>query len=128
MDLRLILDEEAAIWYMFKYANKQEKRSDNAGEIFSSIMGGKHRDTAHRWRRLMLKSVGNKDMGGKKTAHSILQLPMCRPGFEFAIFSLDGSWQLQLHNENQAAFKNTSWICMPIAESIWRTFRIFQTS
>ena len=105
VDLQLILDKEAAVRYMVKYASKPEKRSDNAGEIFTSIMGAEHGDTAHRWRRLMLKCVGNRDMGAQETAHSILQLPMCRPGFEFAVLSLDGSRQLQLQNENQAAFQ-----------------------
>ena len=105
VDLQLILDKEAAVRYMVKYASKPEKRSDNAGEIFTSIMGVEHGDTAHWWRRLMLKCVGNRDMGAQETAHSILQLPMCRLGFESALLSLDGSRQLQLHNENQAAFQ-----------------------
>ena len=104
VDIQLILDKEAAVNYMVKYASKPEKRSDDAGEIFSSVMAAEHGDTAHRWRRLMLKCVGNRDMGAQEIAHCILQLPMCRPGFEFAVLSLDGSRQIQLDDPNQAAF------------------------
>ena len=98
MDVQIILDKEAAVRYMVKYATKGEKRSDKAAELFARVMAGDEGDPSFRWRRLMLKCVGNRDMGAQETAHSLLQLPMCRPGFEFATIALDNSREVQLNN------------------------------
>ena len=51
----------------------------------------------------MLKCVGNRDMGAQETAHNLLQLPMCRPGFEFATIALDNSREVQLNNNTGRA-------------------------
>ena len=91
MDIQIILDKEAAVRYMVKYATKGEKRSDKAAELFARVMAGDDGDPSFKWRRLMLKCVGNRDMGAQETAHSLLQLPMCRPSFEFAMIALNNS-------------------------------------
>ena len=103
MDIQIILDKEAAVRYMVKYATKGEKRSDKAAELFARVMAGDDGDPSFKWRRLMLKCIGNRDMGTQETAHSLLQLPMCRPGFEFATIALDNSREVQLNNNSGRA-------------------------
>jgi hypothetical protein len=64
--MQIILDEEAAIAYMVKYAAKPEKSGNNLNDLYRSVILNANDDdnSASKMRSLMLKSVsGKRDLG-----------------------------------------------------------------
>ena len=64
--MQLILDQNAAINYMVKYATKSEKAGNSLTQMFKDVIGpAKENDNSHsKLRSIMIKSIaGKRDLG-----------------------------------------------------------------
>ena len=97
-DIQIILDHNACLNYIAKYASKAEIISDVAKNAFSSViknLSGKE-TTGNVFRKLIIKSVGERDFSAQEVMHQILSLKLHCSSFDVINCSLEGSRQLTL--------------------------------
>ena len=75
-DIQLIIDHHACIEYIAKYASKAEKMSSIIKETFKSVVteANDSSDAKRLIRKLIIKGVGERDMGIQEVMHNILAL------------------------------------------------------
>ena len=101
-DIQLIIDYHACVEYLAKYASKAEKMSAITKDSFTSIVSKVNDDCNIQSiiKRLMMKSVGCRDMGVQEVMHNILSLKLCSSSFQVFTVSLDGSRKFKVQ-ENE---------------------------
>ena len=101
-DIQLIIDHHACIEYLAKYASKAEKLSSIARDAFVSVISNIQENSTPQnlIRKLMIKSVGERDMGMQEVMHQILGLKLYRSSFQVINISLDNSKRCNLSRNN----------------------------
>ena len=96
VDVQIIVDVQACIHYMAKYAAKGEPRSQPVQAIFKSCVNNihDHSEAQKALRSAMVRSVGERDFSAQETAHMLLSLPLTSCTFNFVSVSLTGSRKL----------------------------------
>ncbi|XP_066932700.1 uncharacterized protein [Clytia hemisphaerica] len=100
-DIQIILDHNACLNYIAKYASKAEKISDVAKEAFTSVIGnlsGKE-TSGNIFRKLIIKSVGERDFSAQEVMHQIMSLKLHCSSFDVVSCSLEGSRQMKIDND-----------------------------
>ena len=92
-DIQLIIDHHACIEYLAKYASKGEKMSSVARDAFVNVVSRLRDDSSPKSaiRKLMMKCVGERDMGIQEVMHQILSLNLYRSSFNVITVSLENS-------------------------------------
>jgi len=84
-DLQLVTDYYACLEYLAKYASKAEKMSQSLKDAFSSVVNSdknKNDLNGQFVKRLMMKGVGQRDMGIQEVMHLILSNKLCSSSFQ----------------------------------------------
>lgn len=100
-DIQLIIDHHAYIEYLAKYASKSEKMSSVARDAFVNVVNNISKISSSRSviRKLMMKCVGERDMGIQEVMHQILSLKLYRSSFNVITFSLENSRKCSITND-----------------------------
>ena len=107
-DIQLIIDHHACIEYLAKYASKAEKMSSVARDTFVSVVNNLQDDSCPKSaiRKLMMKSVGERDMGIQEVMHHILSLKLYRSSFNVITVSLDNSSKCKISKDELSVSKS----------------------
>ncbi|XP_066915540.1 uncharacterized protein [Clytia hemisphaerica] len=99
-DIQIILDHNACLNYIVKYASKAEKISDVAKEAFTSVIENLSGEetSGNIFRKLIIKSVGERDFSAQEVMHQIMSLKLHCSSFEVISCSLEGSRQIKIAN------------------------------
>lgn len=97
VDIQIIVDVDACVRYMAKYAAKGEPRSQALSSVFQSCVDRLAVDSDARTglRSAMVRSVGERDFSAQETAHQLLSLPLVSCTFSFVTVCLDGGYRLR---------------------------------
>ena len=70
--------------YISKYASKSEKMSSVARDVYMSVLNEIPNDsTSHRViKKLMMRAIGQRDMGEQEVMHQILSLKLLSSSFQ----------------------------------------------
>ncbi|RNA07296.1 ATP-dependent DNA helicase PIF1 [Brachionus plicatilis] len=103
-DMQIIIDKNAAIRYMVKYAAKPEKSSQTYMDTLRTIYGQSNEedDPRTKLRSLMLKtSCSQRDIGQCEVCRLLMSGPLCQSSFKYVTQILDiNSRQIQLVKKN----------------------------
>jgi len=107
-NIQIILDHNACLNYIAKYASKAEEISDVAENAFTSVMKNlSGKETAGNiFRKLIIKSVGERDFSAQGVMHQILSLKLHCSSFDVVNCSLEGSRQITI-TDNEIETKNS---------------------
>lgn len=99
-DIQVIIDYHSCIEYIAKYASKSEKMSSVAKEAFTTVLSESpyDSDSAKVIKKLMMRAIGQRDMGVQEVMHQLLSIKLVSSSFQFISASLDGSRKIQLEN------------------------------
>ena len=102
IDIQPIIDHNACLEYIAKYASKAEKLSTVVRDAFVNVIGNlKTTDSTHKViRKLMIKAVGERDFSAQEVMHHILSLKLLSSSFQVISTSLDGSRKVTIKNDN----------------------------
>ena len=106
VDMQYCVSRRKVIEYCAKYATKSEPRSQPLKEIFTTIVRNLQENSSSlkAVQKLLINSVGERDLSAQETCHLLLQLPMFKASRDFVILSLDGSRAVSDHlDEDQPA-------------------------
>ena len=97
-DIQLVIDHHTCIEYLAKYAAKGEKISSIARSAFVAVVSNLSDSTSAESaiRKLMVKCVGERDMGKQGVMHQILSLKLYSSSFQTTIISLDNSKKFKI--------------------------------
>ena len=92
-DIQLVIDHHACIEYLAKYAAKSEKMTSVARDAFVNVVGKLSDSSSPKAavRKLMMKCVGERDMGIQEVMHHIMSLKLFRSSFKVITLSLENS-------------------------------------
>jgi hypothetical protein len=92
-DIQVILDYHACIEYLCKYAAKGEPRSNMLKNTFNSVVHNLNscRDPLKAMKKIMIKTLGEKDFGAQETMHLLLSLKLYSSSFQVLPVNLNGS-------------------------------------
>jgi len=96
--VQAIIDHYACLEYITKYASKSERTSKVINEAFSKVLTNtKESDSgANIIRRLMIKSVGERDYSIQEVMHHLLSLKLYSSTYSVISASLEGSRKILL--------------------------------
>ena len=96
-DISIIIDYHSCIEYLTKYASKSEKISSVVRDSFVSVIkqADDHTTTSKTFKKLMMKSVGQRDMSIQEVMHQILSLQLFSSSFQVVTGSLEGSHKVR---------------------------------
>lgn len=99
-DIQVIIDYHSCIEYIAKYASKSEKMSSVAKEAFTTVLSESpyDSDSAKVIKKLMMRAIGQRDMGVQEVMHQLLSIKLVSSSFQVISASLDGSRKIQLEN------------------------------
>ena len=102
IDIQPIIDHNACLEYIAKYASKAEKLSTVVRDAFVNVIGNlKTIDSTHKViRKLMIKAVGERDFSAQEVMHHILSLKLFSSSFQVISTFLDGSRKVTIKNDN----------------------------
>lgn len=97
-DIQPIIDYNACLEYIAKYASKAEKISDVARNAFVSVVENLKgtEETRSIIQKLMIKAVGERDFSVQEVMHHILSLKLVSSSFQVQNVSVDGSRKIDL--------------------------------
>lgn len=97
-DIQVIIDYHSCLQYIAKYASKSEKMSSVAKDIFSSVLteASSNSDNKKIIKKLMMRAVGQRDMGIQEVMHQLLSIKLVSSSFQVISASLDGSRRIKL--------------------------------
>ena len=92
-DIQVILDYHACIEYLCKYAAKGEPRSNTLKNTFNSVVHNLNscRDPLKAMKKIMIKTLGERDFSAQETMHLLLSLKLYSSSFEVLPVNLNGS-------------------------------------
>lgn len=109
-DIQVIIDYHACVEYLCKYAAKGEPRSTIRNDAFSSVMCSEDAipNTAKAVKKVMIKSLGERDYGAQETMHLLLSLKLHSSTFHVIPVNLNGSRRVETTaNESQNCTKDS---------------------
>ena len=97
VDMQYCVCKHKVIEYITKYATKCEPRSETMKEVFTNIVQNLKDDSSALQvvQKLLINSVGERDLSAQETCHLLLQLPLVKCTRDYTVLSLDGSRQVQ---------------------------------
>ena len=97
-DIQLVIDHHACVEYLAKYAAKGEKMTSVARDAFVNVVSNLSCDSSPKAaiRKLMMKCVGERDMGIQEVMHQIMSLKLYRSSFKVLTMSLENSRKCKL--------------------------------
>ena len=100
-DIQPIIDYNACLEYLAKYASKSEKISDVARDAFISVVENLKGTEQMRSviQKLMIKAVGERDFSVQEVMHHILSLKLISSSFQVVNVSVEGSRKIEIDNE-----------------------------
>lgn len=98
-DIQIIIDHHACVEYLAKYATKGEPRSQQLKHAFNAVINDPEldNDSVKATKRLMMKSIGERDFSAQETMHQLLSLNLHSSTFKVKSFNLNGSRRVQTH-------------------------------
>ncbi|CAB4002039.1 Hypothetical predicted protein [Paramuricea clavata] len=92
-DIQVVIDHYACVEYLTKYAAKGEPRSPILKQAFNSIVQNVDCNTDPRRviKKVVLKSLGERDYAAQETMHHLLSLKLHSSSFKVMPVSLNGS-------------------------------------
>ena len=101
-DIQPIIDNNACLEYLAKYASKSENISDVARDAFVSVVENLKGTEQMRsiMQKLMIKAVGERDFSAQEVMHHILSLKLISSSFQVINVSVDGSRKIDITDEN----------------------------
>ena len=92
-DIQVVIDHYACVEYLTKYAAKGEPRSPILKQAFNSIVQNVDSNTDPRRaiKRIVMKSLGERDYAAQETMHHLLSLKLHSSSFKVMPVSLNGS-------------------------------------
>ncbi|XP_066922146.1 uncharacterized protein [Clytia hemisphaerica] len=99
VDISVVVDYHSCVEYLTKYASKPEKLSDITQDAFTHVASKVNSDNfspSSAIKKLMMRSVGLRDMSVQEVCHQILGLKYYSSSYEVYCMSLDGSRQVEL--------------------------------
>lgn len=101
-DIQPIVDFNACLEYLAKYASKAEKISDVARDAFVSVVENLNGNEQMRSiiQKLMIKAVGERDFSVQEVMHHILSLKLISSSFQVVNVSVDGSRKIEFSNDD----------------------------
>ena len=110
-DIQIIIDYHACVEYMAKYASKGEPKSPILKQTLKSVLehNTNTTDTSKLIKKLMMKTLGERDFSAQETMHHLLSLKLYSSTFKVFNVCLNGSRRVkQINNEgNQLATENS---------------------
>ena len=90
-DIQVIIDYHSCLEYIAKYASKCEKLSSVAKEAFTSVVSDCNSNNKIAIKKLMMRAVGQRDMGVQEVMHQILSIKLLTS-------SLNGSHNIKVQD------------------------------
>jgi len=103
-DISVVIDYTSCVEYLTKYAAKPEKISSVAKDAFTRVassLNSNDFDSIRAIKKLMMQSVGLREMSIQEVCHQVLNLKMFSSSFEVITISLDGSRQVKIFEGKQ---------------------------
>jgi hypothetical protein len=101
VDFQFILDEERAIKYMAKYTTKAESRSKTVHDLFQKVINADEDQSPQKLlRSLMIKSLGERDIGMMETCHLLLNENLYHSDFKYKKIWLDSSISVRVDDDS----------------------------
>ena len=97
-DMQVIIDYHSCLEYIAKYASKCEKLSSVAKEAFTSVVSQTNSDNKMAIKKLMMRAIGQRDMGIQEVMHQILSIKLLSSSFQVVTASLNGSRNIKVQN------------------------------
>ena len=97
-DIQIIVDYQACLEYLVKYASKGEKASSVLNNAFTNVVQKLTdvSDIPSSFKHIMMKSVGQRDYSIQEVMHHLLSLKCVSSTFDVITASLDGSRRIQM--------------------------------
>lgn len=101
-DIQVIIDYHSCLEYIAKYASKSEKMSSVAKDIFLSVLTEAPTDSDNKKiiKKLMMRAVGQRDMGIQEVMHQLLSIKLVSSSFQVISASLDGSRKIKVEGSS----------------------------
>ena len=92
-DIQVVIDHYACVKYLTKYAARGEPRSHMLKQAFKSIVQNvdSNTDPCRAIKKVVMKSLGERDYAAQKTMHHLLSLKRHSSSFKVMPVSLNGS-------------------------------------
>jgi hypothetical protein len=92
-DIRVVIDHHACVEYLSKYVAKGEPKSPMLKETFNAVMKnvGSNVHPSKVMKKLMMKSLGERDISAQETMHLLLSLKLYATTFKVLPINLNGS-------------------------------------
>ncbi|CAB4010748.1 ATP-dependent DNA helicase PIF1 [Paramuricea clavata] len=92
-DIQVILDHHACVEYLSKYAAKGESRSFSLDDAFNKVINSVNSDvdSAKAVKKIMIKTLGERDIGAQETMHLLLSLKLYMSSFNVIPVNLNPS-------------------------------------
>ena len=97
-DIQVIIDYHSCLECIAKYASKSEKISSVAKEAFTSVVSQCDTDSKMAIKKLMMRAIGQRDMGIQEVMHQILSIKLLSSSFQVVTASLNGSRNIKVQN------------------------------
>ncbi len=99
-DIQVIIDYHSCLEYISKYASKGEKLSSVAKDAFTSVISHSADNSNNKSiiQKLMMRAVGERDMGIQEVMHQILSIKFLSSSFQVVTASLDGSRNIKVES------------------------------
>ena len=100
-DIQVIIDHHACVEYLSKYAAKGEPRSPMLKDTFNAVMKNvdSHLDPRKAMKKIMMKTLGERDFSAQETMHLLLSLKLYSTTFSVLPINLNGSRRIQLESK-----------------------------
>jgi len=97
VDMQYCVSKRKVIEYITKYATKCEPRSETMKEVYTNIVRHLNDNSTalHLIQKLLISTVGERDISAQETCHLLLQLPLVKSTRDYVVLSLDGSREVQ---------------------------------
>jgi len=97
-DIQLVVDYQACVEYLAKYAAKSETRSHMLKNTFSAIVQNSqsNADATTMIKKTVMKTLGQRDFPAPETMHHLLSLNFVSSSFIVLPVNLNGSRRLNL--------------------------------
>lgn len=102
-DISVVIDYHSCVQYLTKYTSKPEKLSSVVKDTFSYVsdkVTHANFNSISMIKKLMMRSIGLRDMSIQEVCHQVLQLKLYSSSYEVISTSLDGSRKVDVEDQN----------------------------
>ena len=102
-DIQIVVDYQACLEYLVKYASKGEKASSVLNNAFTNVVQKLTdvSDIPSSFKQIMIKSVGQRDYSIQEVMHHLLSLKCVSSTYDVITASLDGSRRITMRQGNE---------------------------